>query len=156
MRRTRRGKKRPVSKHLSISATDEEWEIVGTNAERRKKTKACYLVDLGLGKEGSELALNAGEQREMLEGLRSIRELMAQDDNGKPFIADMQARVAALFHGWASDMADKGRQDDLFALLAAAIGERQAAVVVEPYRRTANTSGRKPDSEGPEQGPLFD
>ena len=153
MRRTRRGKKKPVSKHLSISASDEEWEIVGNNAERRKKTKARYLVDLGLGKEGSELALNAGEQREMLEGLRSIRELMAQDDNGKPLIADMQARIAALFHGWASDMADKGRQDDLNTLLAAAIGERQAAEVVEQYIRAADRSGRERDSGDPEQGP---
>ncbi len=54
MRRSRHGKKKPISKYLSISATDEEWGIVGNHAERRNKSKGRYLVDLALDAGGLE------------------------------------------------------------------------------------------------------
>ena len=44
MRRARRGRK--TSKHISISATDADWEIVRRNADRRGLSIARYLVEL--------------------------------------------------------------------------------------------------------------
>ncbi len=44
MRRARRGRK--ASKHISISATDAEWETVRRNADRRGLSIARYLVGL--------------------------------------------------------------------------------------------------------------
>ena len=44
MRRARRGRK--TSKHISISATDADWEIVRRNADRRSLSIARYLVEL--------------------------------------------------------------------------------------------------------------
>ena len=44
MRRGRR--RRKVSKHISISATDADWETVCRNADRRGLSIARYLVEL--------------------------------------------------------------------------------------------------------------
>ena len=84
MRRARRGRKaKPPGKHLSISATDKEWGIVRRNADRRGLSIARYLVGLAErgGPEeiaGPALALDAGEQRELLEAVREIRSLMLE------------------------------------------------------------------------------
>ena len=65
MRQPRRRRKESRSLHLSISATDEEWEIVRRNAARRRKSIARYLVGLALGEDstaadstGPEVALD--------------------------------------------------------------------------------------------------
>ena len=45
MRRPGRGRRRkPVGKHLSISANDADWGVVGRNAARLGLSKARYLV----------------------------------------------------------------------------------------------------------------
>ena len=44
MRRARR--RRKVGKHISLSATDADWEIVRSNANRRGLSIARYLVEL--------------------------------------------------------------------------------------------------------------
>ena len=84
MRRPRRGRK-PVGKHLSISATDADWGVVGRNAARLGLSKARYLV--GLVKRdasqeedrGPSMALTPEEQRELLAALREVRALILED-----------------------------------------------------------------------------
>ena len=44
MSRKRRGRK--VGKHISLSATDADWETVRSNANRRGLSIARYLVEL--------------------------------------------------------------------------------------------------------------
>ncbi len=68
MRQTRRRRKILRSLHLSISATDEEWETVWNNAVRHRKSIARYLVGLALGEESDvadstepEVALDPAE-----------------------------------------------------------------------------------------------
>ena len=86
MRRPGRGRKRkPVGKHLSISATDADWGVVGRNAERRRLSKARYLVGL-VKRDASEeedrgpyMALAPEEQRELLEAVREVRALMLEE-----------------------------------------------------------------------------
>lgn len=125
------GGDRPA-RHLSISATDAEWDIVRDHAARRGLPLNRYLVGLverdGRARDGSApiLALNAVEQRELLEGVREIRALMSGGRGAKPLAEDMQARVAAMFTAWADGMLDAGRAEDLRAALAAVRGERQA------------------------------
>ena len=85
MRRPGRGRRRkPVGKHLSISATDADWGVVGRNAERRRLSKARYLVGL-VKRDASEdeergpwMALAPEEQRELLEAVREVRALMLE------------------------------------------------------------------------------
>ena len=73
MRRGRR--RRKVGKHISISATDADWETVRRNAKRRGLSIARYLVEL-VERDASEedagpaLTLAAEEQRELLEAVR--------------------------------------------------------------------------------------
>ena len=78
MRQPRRWRKGSRSLHLSISATDEEWEIVRRNAARRRLSIARYLVGLALGEDsdtadgtGPEVALDPSEQREGLSRFRN-------------------------------------------------------------------------------------
>ena len=49
----RPGRRRKASRHLSISATEAEWETVRKHAERRALTIARYLVGL-VERDGSE------------------------------------------------------------------------------------------------------
>ena len=86
MRRPGRGRKRkPVGKHLSISANDADWGVVGRNAARRGLSKARYLVGL-VKRDASEeedrgpyMALAPEEQRELLEAVREVRVLMLEE-----------------------------------------------------------------------------
>ncbi|MYE02402.1 MAG: hypothetical protein F4Y03_14240 [Alphaproteobacteria bacterium] len=118
-------------RHLSVSATDAEWETVRDHATRRGLTAARYVVGLverdRRERDGSApiLALNPAEQRELLDGIREIRATLGGRDS-MPLAEDMQSRVAAMFAAWAADMLDAGRADNLRAALAAVRGERQA------------------------------
>ena len=136
MRRGRR--RRKVGKHISLSATDADWETVRGNANRRGLSIARYLVEL-VEREASEedagpaLALAAEEQREQLEAVREIRALMLEGaDAGLrhecPLVRDMQERIAVMFAAWASAMAGSGRSEELRAALTSVLGEERARV----------------------------
>ena len=129
MRQPRRRRKIPRSLHLSISATDEEWEIVRRNAARRRKSIARYLVGLALGEDstaidstGPEVALDPAEQREGLDIMRRIS-LYVGDEDSRPLVVDLQARVAVIFDGWAKGMVAEGRSRELRDTLVHVVGE---------------------------------
>ena len=70
MSRQRRRSKGSRSLHLSITATDEEWENVRRNAAQRRLSIARYLVGLALGEDsdtadgtGPEVALDPSDRR---------------------------------------------------------------------------------------------
>ena len=74
---TRPRKRRPRSLHLSVSMTDEDWEMVRAAAQRRGLSIARCVVELALRDapypEASPLlALDAKEQREILETARAL------------------------------------------------------------------------------------
>ena len=77
MRGPGRGGQR-AGRHISISATDAEWETVRRHARRRGLSMSRYLVGLaerGGAEEiaGPAVALTRGEQRELLAALRALR-----------------------------------------------------------------------------------
>ena len=132
MKQPRRRRKIPRSLHLSISATDEEWEIVRCNAARRRKSIARYLAGLALGEDstamdstGPEVALDPSEQREGLELLRRIDQYVG-DEESSPLVVDLQARVAVIFDGWAKGMVAEGRSRELRDTLVHVVGEEHA------------------------------
>ena len=132
MRQPRGRRKGSCSLHLSISATDEEWEIVRRNAARRRKSIARYLVGLALGEDstamdstGPEVALDPSEQREGLDILRRIDQYVGDEDSS-PLIDDLQACVAVIFDGWAKGMVAKGRSQALRDTLVHVVGEEHA------------------------------
>lgn len=131
------------ARHLSISATDAEWDVVRGNASRQGLTIARYLVGLverdGRERDGTAplLALDRAEQRELLEGIREIRALISGGGDAAPLAEDMQARVAVLFTAWATAMLDDGREDGLRAALVAVRGARAAEVDMARLRRSA-------------------
>ena len=127
VKRGRRRRRKPVSKHISISATDADWEVVRSHANRRGLSIARYLVELverdgseedtGLRHECPGVALAAEEQREQLEAMREIRALMLEGEEAGPrheclrhecLVRDMQERIAVMFAAWASAMAKSG------------------------------------------------
>lgn len=166
MRRTRRGRRaKPSSKHISISATDEEWGTVRRHADRRGLSIARYLVGLverGGPEEiaGPALALNAAEQRELLEAVREIRSLMLEGADAAPLVRDMQERIAVQFAAWMSAMAGTGRSGELHAALTSVLGEERARLVTASVvPMTADKAGVEetadPERSGPIQGDLL-
>ena len=138
--RRRRGRKKPPSKHITVSATDDEWETVRSHATRRRQSIARYLVGLAArdgtqGNEGPPLALDTVQQRDLLECHREILSLLERDDNTSSLIADIQARIEVMFNLWARDMIERGREHDLHAELVRIVGEDQAATVMASIRR---------------------
>ena len=135
MRRARRGRRAKVpGKHLSISASDAEWETVRRNADRRGLSIARYLVGLverGGPEEiaGPALALDPAEQREMLEAVREIRSLLLDGADAAPLVRDMQERIAVRFAAWMSAIAGAGRGRELHTALASVLGEERARIV---------------------------
>ena len=166
MRRARRGRRaKTTSRHLSISATDEEWGTVRRHADRRGLSIARYLVGLverGGPEEiaGPALALGAAEQRELLEAVREIRSLMLEGADAAPLVRDMQERVAVQFAAWMSAMAGAGRGGELHAALASVLGEERAHLVaasIVPAAAEEAGVGETADPErfGPAQGDLL-
>ena len=66
---SRKRRRRKVGKHISLSATDADWETVRRNANRRGLSIARYLVEL-VERDASEE--DAGLRHECPE-LRSLR-----------------------------------------------------------------------------------
>ena len=146
MRRGRR--RRKVGKHISLSATDADWEIVRSNAKRRGLSIARYLVELverDASEEdaGPELALAKEEQRELLEALREVRALMLEGEDAGlrhecPLVRDMQERIAVQFDAWASAMVSSGRSEELCAALASVVGEERARIAAASVAASAS------------------
>ena len=133
MKRGRRRRRKPASKHISISATDADWEVVRSHANRRGLSIARYLVELverdGLEEDaGPGVALSAEEQREQLEAVRVIRALMLEGEDERSLVRDMQERIAVMFTAWASAMAASGRSEELHAALTQVLGEERARI----------------------------
>ena len=149
MRRARRGRK--VGKHISISATDADWETVRRNAKRRGLSIARYLVEL-VERDASEedagpaLALAAEEQREQLEAVREIRALMLEGEEAGPLVRDMQERIAVMFAAWASAMGGSGRSEELRAALASVLGEERARIAMASVVPSAAKRARIPQT----------
>ena len=148
MRRRRRRQK--VSKHISLSATDADWETVRSNAKRRGLSIARYLVELvereaseedaGLRHECPTLALAAEEQREQLEAVREVRALMLEGEDPARLVLDMQERIAVMFAAWASAMAGAGRSEELRAALVSVVGEDRARIAMDSLAASAAVS----------------
>ena len=138
----RRRRRKPASKHISISATDADWEVVRSHADRRGLSIARYLVELverdgseedtGLRHECPAVALSAEEQREQLEAVREVRALMLEGEDAglghECLVRDMQERIAVMFAAWASAMAASGRTEELHAALTQVLGEERARI----------------------------
>ena len=149
MRRARR--RRKVGKHISISATDADWETVRRNAKRRGLSIARYLVELveqdaSDEDAGPALALAAEEQREQLEAVREIRALMLEGEDAGPLVRDMQERIAVMFAAWASAMAGSGRSEELHAALASVLGEERARIAMASVVPSAAKRAKVPQA----------
>ena len=147
-----------MGKHISLSATDADWEIVRSNANRRGLSIARYLVELverdaseedaGLRHECPELALAKEEQRELLEAVREVRALMLEGEDAGlrhecPLVRDMQERIAGQFAAWASSMAGSGHSEELCAALASVVGEERARIAAASVAASAVPSAAK-------------
>jgi len=139
LRRVRRRRKaRRPSRHISISATDADWEVVRGNAGRRGLSIARYLLELverdaseedaGLQHKYPALALAKEEQREQLEAVREVRALMLEGEDVSPLVRDMQERIAVMFAAWASTLAGSGHSEELRLALASVLGEERAGI----------------------------
>ena len=133
MRQLRGRRKKPRSLHLSISATDEEWEIVRRNSARRRKSIARYLVGLALEEDstamdstGPEVALDpcgaargagyfCGESTSMSGMRKAVRWSLI-----------FRRVFAVIFDGWAKGMVAGGRSRELRDTLVHVVGEEYA------------------------------
>jgi len=155
LRRVRRRRKaRRPSRHISISATDADWEVVRGNADRRGLSIARYLLELverdaseedaGLQHEYPALALAKEEQREQLEAVREVRALMLEGEDVSPLVRDMQERIAVMFAAWASAMAGSGRSEELRLALVAVLGEERAGIAAASVSASTAVSTETP------------
>ena len=161
----RRRRRRKVGKHISLSATDADWETVRSNANRRGLSIARYLVELverdALEEDaGPELALAVEEQRELLEAVREVRALMLEGEEvTDSLVRDMQDRIAVMFAAWASAMAGSGRSEELRKALASVLGEEQARIamasVVPRAATRTDVSGAVEGKTNPRQDRLL-
>ena len=163
MRRVRRRRKaRRPSRHISISATDAEWETVRNKADRRGLSIARYLLglverdaseeDAGPRHEYPALALAKEEQREQLEALQEVRALMLEGGDAGPLVRDMQERIAVMFAAWASAMAGSGRSEELRLALASVLGEERARIAAASVVTSVTVSSEPPAAK-PEVAP---
>ena len=158
MKRTRRRKVRRPSRHISISATDAEWEAVRQNADRRGLSIARYLLAL-VERDASEedtglaLALAKEEQREQLEAVREVRALMLEGEEAGPLVRDMQERIAVMFAAWASAMAGSGRSEELRLALASVLGEERAGIAAASVAVSTEPTSVVPASVAVSTGP---
>ena len=156
---SRKRRRRKVGKHISLSATDADWETVRSNATRRGLSIARYLVELverdaseedaGLRHECPELTLAAEEQRELLEAVREVRALMLEGEDAGPLVRDMQERIAVQFAAWASALVASGRSEELCAALASVVGEERARIAAASVVASVAPSAAKPAKVAP-------
>ena len=167
---SRRRGRQPTSKHLSLSATDEDWEVVRNAASRRGLPIGRYVVDRVRSDSPDSavpvLALDAEEQRELFEKVRALTGLLQGDIDARKFLADMGRGIDTILDSWALDAARQGRLDEVRALMAsrygearadqeaARIGTHAASPVRQPQTRKRKR-GTGPD-DGPKPGTLFD
>ncbi|MDE0045504.1 MAG: hypothetical protein OXU19_06520 [bacterium] len=90
---------RPGHRHVSLSMRDAEWEELGRRAERRGMTRAGYVAwlaehDRNAGARALT-ALNAEEQRLLLEMLREIRACVTAAAEDAPKLLEAEERVLA-------------------------------------------------------------
>ena len=150
----RRRKARRPSRHISISATDADWEVVRSNADRRGLSIARYLLELverdaseedaGLRQKYPALALAKEEQREQLEAVREVRALMLEGKDAGLLVRDMQERIAVMFAAWASAMAGSGRLEELRLALVAVLGEERARIAAASVVTSVTVSTEAP------------
>ena len=94
----RRRRRKARSAHLSLSATDAEWAVVGRNAAQRRMSISRYVRELVLGdgfeaSEGVAVALEEAEQRALYETVRTLPALMRGEGDGAPLVEDLRARM---------------------------------------------------------------
>ena len=93
----------------------------------------------GPGDEGTPLALDPGQQRELFDSRRETRRenlsLLKCDDHAPPLIADIQVRIEVMFSPRAQDMMERGRAQELHAELVRIVDEEPAATVMASIRR---------------------
>ncbi len=159
MRPRRSCRRKPPSKHLTVSATDEEWEMVGAHAAWRRLSKARYLVGLAArdgaqANDGPALALDTVQQRELLASQRKILSLLEADGDAPSLIADIQARIETMFTLWTRDVIARGREHELHAELARIVEEDQAAAVMASIKRNT-AKGPRPRTANTIQPDLF-
>ena len=164
-----RRRARPGSKHLSLSMTDEDWEVVRANAARERLSIARYVVELveraaRTDADEPTLSLDAGEQRELIETVRRLPALVRGDEDAPPLIVDFQLRVVSMFDSHARDTLREGRRDQLRAILVSRLGAEQADRYLAglmardppstPPPARVSIQRSEPDTL-PEQGDLF-
>ena len=154
MRPSRRRRMMRGNPHLSVSASDAEWEGVRASAARRGLPIARYLIELA-ERDGGEaepsVALAVEEQRELLEAVREIRSLMLEGEDAAPLVRDMQERVAVGFTAWARAMVRVGQRDRLMEALAAVVGAERARIVAASLA----VADEPPAEDGPRQDRLL-
>ena len=72
-----------------------------------------------------KLPWTLSEQREGLDILRRIDQYVG-DEESRPLIDDLQARVAVIFDGWTKGMVAEGRSRELRDTLVHVVGEEHA------------------------------
>ena len=174
MSRRRRGA--DSAKHLSLSATDADWEPVRIQAAGYGLSIARYVIGLVERDAARERAGPASDTTESLPPdpaesppapMETVRALVSQlegEAEAVSCIASMRHDVAALLEAWALGRVRAGQGDAARAALAPTIGEAAArrflARIESRGRNAPPAPTRRLRREGaavsaPDQGTLF-
>ena len=109
---------------------------MGNCSVSRNAQEAIHrALSRGPGDEGPPLALDTGQQRELLDSRRENLSLLKCDDYAPPLIADIQVRIEVMFSPWAQDMMERGRAQELHAEFVRIVDEEPAATIMASIRR---------------------
>ena len=160
------------AKHLSVSATDADWEPVRARAAGNGLSIARYVIGLVERDAARERAGAvptptpdpAESPPAPIETVRALASRLEGEAEAVSCIASMRRNVAALLEAWALGRVRAGRGDAVRGALAPTIGEAAAQRFVsriEALRRTAAPApARRSRRDGaavstPDQGTLF-
>ena len=126
-------RKRYSNKQRVITCTDEEWESIQADADRRGRSASEWVVECALTEEvtlkkvaSRKLVLDAKTQRSLLRDVAEFARGSHADGDGTSRLAN---NLNALFETRLRTMAREGRRKEAVKALRVVLGEERAAVV---------------------------
>ena len=154
-------RKRYSNKQRTITCTDEEWDQIQADANRRGRSASKWAVECALTEEITskkvaprKLVLDAKAQRSLLRDVAEFARGSHADGDGTSRLAN---NLHTLFETRLRTMAREGRRKEAVKALRVVLGEERAAVVDAAFLSETPMKPVSPrrSAKSEEEDPLF-